>query len=506
MNNKHNLIIGAGIGGLSAAIHLAAAGHPVTVLEQNANAGGKMGLWQAGGFTWDTGPSIITMRPALEALFATAGRRLEDYLTLLPVDPLTRYFYPDGTVIDAVQNLPQMLDQIAALHPRDVEGYLAFLAHAAELHRITGDIFIYGEPPSLRDFLRVPLRDIVRVDAWRTMAQAHAHYVRSPHLRHLLGRFATYAGASPYRASAVLNVIAHVELNQGIWYPQGGIYQIARAYRRLAEELGVEIRTESRVARIDVQDGAVKGVVLASGERLPAQAVVANVDVTTVYHDLLPPEVAPARRRRLAGRAPSVSGFVLLLGVEGRHPQLAQHNIFFARDYRREFDDLFTRGIPPQEATIYVTATSKTDAEHAPPGCENWYVLVNAPPLGPGFEWSSEGPAYRDAVLAQLAAYGYDVRGRIRSERWRTPEDLRAQTGAWRGALYGHSLNNPLNALRRLPNRSPDVRGLYFTGGTTHPGGGVPMVTLSGGVAARMLLRDLATGQAAHPAPIETRP
>ena len=440
MKNERIVVIGAGIGGLSAAIHLAAAGRPVTVLEQNAGAGGKMGLWQADGFTWDTGPSIITMRPALEALFATAGRRLEDYLTLLPVDPLTRYFYPDETAIDATQNLPQMLDQIAALDPRDVEGYLAFLAHAAELHRITGDIFIYGEPPTLRDFLRVPLRDIVRVDAWRTMAQAHAHYVHSPHLRQLLGRFATYLGASPYRASAVLNTIAHVELNQGVWYPQGGIYQIARAYRRLAEELGVEIRTESRVTRIEIQDGVVLGVTLAGNERLFAQTVVANVDVTTVYHDLLPPDVAPARRKRLIQIAPSGSGFVLLLGIEGQHPELAQHNIFFARDYRREFDDLFSRGIPPQEATIYVTATSKVDPQHAPPGCENWFVMVNAPPLGPNFDWATQGQAYRDALLARLAEHGYDVRERIRSERWRTPEDLRAQTGAWRGALYGLSL------------------------------------------------------------------
>ncbi len=492
MQNEHIVVIGAGIGGLSAAIHLAAAGRPVTVLEQNTEVGGKMGLWQADGFTWDTGPSIITLRPALAALFAMAGRRLEDYLTLLPVDPLTRYFYPDGTVIDAAQSLPRMLEQVAALDPHDVEGYLAFLAHAAELHRITGELFIYGEPPTLRDFLRVPLRDILRVDAWRTMAQAHAHYVRSPHLRYLLGRFATYVGASPYRASAVLNVIAHVELNQGVWYPQGGIYQIARAYRRLAEELGVEIRTESHVTHIEVQNGAVRGVTLASGERLSAQAVVANVDVTTVYHDLLPPDIAPARHKRLTNLAPSGSGFVLLLGIEGEHPALAQHNIFFSRDYRREFDDLFVRGIPPQAATIYVTATSKVDPQHAPPGCENWFVMVNAPPLGPGFDWATQGQSYRDALLAQLAAHGYNVRERIRSERWRTPEDLRAQTGAWRGALYGLSSNNPLNALRRPHNRCPDVRGLYFAGGTTHPGGGVPMVTLSGGVAARLLLRETA--------------
>jgi phytoene desaturase len=483
------IIVGGGVGGLSAAIHLAAAGRRVRLLEQNPALGGKMGEIRAEGFRWDTGPSVITMRPVFEALFRAANRNLDDYLSLVPVEPLTRYFYPDGTVLDATRDLTRMAEQIQQIEPRDVEGYLAYLAYAARLHRLTGPAFIYGEPVSLRTFLRVPAREWRHIDGWRTMAAAIRGYVRSPHLRQLLGRFATYVGASPYLAPATLNVIAHVELTGGVWYPQGGIYAIARALERLARELGVEIRTGSRVARIEVRRGAVSGVTLASGERLAARAVIANVDVATVYESLLPPGTVPARRvRTLTQAAPSVSGFILLLGVRGLHSQLVHHNIFFCEDYAREFDDLFRRGVPPADPTIYLAITSRRDPAHAPPDGENWFILVNAPPLGPEWDWTARTREYRDAVLAALARRGLEVRDRIVVERILTPLDIERQTGARRGALYGASSNGMLSAFGRPANRAPDVRGLYFAGGTAHPGGGVPMAMLSGAAAARQVL------------------
>jgi len=484
------VIVGAGVGGLSAAVRLAAAGWRVTMLEQNPAVGGKMSQIERDGFRWDTGPSVITMRPVFEELFATVGRRLEEYLTLLPVEPLTRYFYPDGVRLDATRDLPRMAEQIAGLDERDVEGYLDFLEYAARLHRITGPVFIYNQPPTLRSFLRVSPMDMARVDAWRTMDQAIRRRVRSPHLRQLLARFATYVGANPYQAPATLSVIAHVELTGGVWYPRGGVYQIAAAMARLATELGVEIYTSTPVAGIEVRGGRAVGVLAADGRRFPADAVVANVDVTTVYEHLLPRTVGLERRLALKERETSCSGYVLLLGVEGTHPQLAHHNIFFNRDYRREFDDIFRRGIPPQDPTVYVAITGKSDPEHAPPGCENWFVLVNAPALGPAFDWENRQAAYRTLVLETLARYGLDVRSRIRVEHALTPADIRRLTGAWRGALYGVSSNQALNAFRRPHNRCPDVQGLYFVGGTTHPGGGVPMVTLSGKIVVEMIIKD----------------
>ncbi len=487
------IIIGAGIGGLSAAIRLAAAGQRVIVFEQNPLVGGKMNEIRTDGFRWDTGPSVITMRHVLEDLFTAAGRRLDDYLTLVPVEPLTRYFYLDGTVLDVTRDWPRMAEQIARLDERDVEGYLAYLAYAARLHRITGPVFIYDRPPTPSSLLRVSPADVRHVDAWRTMDAAIRGFVRSPHLRQLLGRFATYVGASPYRAPATLNVIAHVELTGGVWYPRGGIYAIARALERLARECGVEIHTGCRVEQIIVQQGAVQGVKLAGAQTVPARAVIANVDVATVYERLLPTtHTLRSPLRRLSRAEPSCSGFILLLGVEGSHLQLAHHNIFFSSDYPREFDDIFRRGQPPDDPTLYVAITSKTDAEDAPTGNENWFVLVNAPALGTAFDWVTRAASYRDHVLARLAERGLDVRQRIRSEHMLTPLDLERLTGARRGALYGLSSNNPLAAFRRPHNRARDVRGLYFAGGTAHPGGGVPMVTLSGAAAARLLLDDLA--------------
>ena len=486
------VIIGAGIGGLSAAIRLAAAGQRVVVVEQNTQVGGKMSQVAAAGFRWDTGPSVITMRHVFADLFQCAGRSLEEYLTLQPVEPLTRYFYPDGTRLDVTRDWPALAAQIAAIEPADVEGYLRFLAYAARLHAITGPVFIYDQPPSWRSILRVSPLATRKIDPWFTLDQVIRRFVRSPQLRQLLGRFATYVGASPYLAPATLGVIAHVELTGGVWYPQGGIYAIAQALLRLATELGVEIHTGQPVAAITVTNGQATGVTLADGSQLAAQAVIANVDVTTVYERLLPPTLATRKeQQRMAAIEPSCSGYVLLLGVEGEHPTLAHHNIFFAPDYRQEFADIFQGGIPPRNPTIYVAITSKSDPSHAPPGCENWFVLVNAPPVGKGFDWTREEASYRKQVFATLAAFGYPIAERVRHITALTPVDLAQRTGAWRGALYGLSSNQAMNAFRRPHNRCPLVQGLYFVGGTTHPGGGVPMVTLSGKVVAEMVLADL---------------
>jgi phytoene desaturase len=490
--NDPIVVIGAGIGGLSAAIHLTAAGHRVIVYEKNGAVGGKMRHVAAGGFEWLTGPSVITMRHVFEDLFTTAGRRMEDYVTLVPVEPLTRYFYPDGTVLDISREIDRTLDQIAALEEKDVEGYLGYLAYVAHLHCVTGPLFTYSDPPTWRDLFRVPPRDALAVDVWRTLDRSVRRYVHSPHLRQLLGRYATYAGASPYEASAAFSTAAHVELNGGVWYAEGGVYEIALALEKLARELDVEIYTGRAVERIAVEGGQARGVVLEGGERQAARAVVATVDVTTVYEHLLPREAVDQRRlTRLVNADRSCSGFVLALGVEEVHPGLAHHNIFFSSDYQREFDEIFHQGIPPSEPTIYVVITARSDPEHAPPGCENWFVLVNAPALSPRYDWMSQAAAYRNLVLARLADLGFDVRDSIRMEHILTPSNIARLTGAYRGALYGTTNNGLLAALRRPHNRCPDVHGLYFAGCTTHPGGGVPMVALSGKTAARMIIGDL---------------
>jgi phytoene desaturase len=489
------VVVGAGIGGLSAAVRLATAGATVTLLEQNAAVGGKMGearLAGAGGeFRFDTGPSVITMRHVFEDLFAAAGRRLDDYLTLLPVEPLTRYFYEDGTVLDATRDWPRMADQIAAIESRDVEGYAAYLAYAAMLHRLTGPLFIYGPRPGPTSFFRLSPLDALRLEPWLRMDAAIRRRVRSPHLRQLFGRFATYIGSSPYLAPATLGVISHVELTQGVWYPRGGIYSIAAALEGLARELGVEVRTGCRVQEIAIAKGRATGVRLEDGEVVAADAVLANVDIATLYSRLIPAGTVPdAQVQRHTEAKLSCSGFILLLGVCGEHPRLAHHNIFFSHDYPAEFAAIFDDNVPPREPTLYVAITAKSDAGDAPRGCENWFVMANAPAASPTFDWANHTREYRDLVLDRLARLGLDVRGRIIAEQAITPLDLEARTGGWRGALYGQLFDSPWVAFRRPTSRAGGVRGLYLTGGTTHPGGGVPMVMLSGKLAADAIIND----------------
>jgi len=484
MKDNPILIIGAGIGGLSAAIHLASAGRQVIIFEKNSSPGGKMSQLKTGGFTWDRGPSVITIRQVFDDLFQSAGRRLDDYLTLEPVEPITRYFYPDGSMLDTTQDLPRMLAQIQKIEPHDVEGYLSFLAYVARLHRITGPVFIYSQPPTWRSFLQVPFREWFQVDGLRTMDKAIRSYVRSPYLQQFLGRFATYVGASPFLAPATLNVIAHVELNGGVWYPRGGVYQVAAALSRLAIELGVEVHYNSPVTQIQLKDLNVTAVEIANNELIPASQVISNLDVIQTRTELLG-ESPAATERDVSG-----SGYILLLGVARQHPTLTHHNIFFSPDYSGEFQQIFKQSIPPDRPTIYAAITSKTDPSHAPPGCENWFILVNAPPLNGRTDWSVHAESYRNLLLEQLAVRGYDLRPYIQYEQILTPVDLQQETGSWRGALYGASSNNRWTAFRRPNNRANDVKGLYFVGGSVHPGGGIPMVILSGKVGAHMVLED----------------
>ncbi len=491
MAKKPIVIIGAGIGGITAAIRLRLAGKHVIILEKNAQVGGKMGQLEQDGFRWDMGPSVITMRHVFEDLFNAAGRQLEDYLELVPLEPLTRYFYPDGTVFDASGNLAKMASQIKKLDERDVPGFLKYLAYAAQIHRVTGPVFIYDHPPTLRSFRRVPITDWLKADPFRTMHGAIAHHIRSPYLRQLLGRFATYVGGSPYDAPATLNVIAHVELTGGVWYPKGGIYSIAEALHNLACELSIDIQTNCPAEEVLLENGHVTGVRMKNGGEISTHTVIANVDVTTTYRHLLPktPQVTK-RLKQLEAFEPSCSGFVLMLGVNQRNPELAHHNIFFSHDYRAEFDTIFKHKQPATDPTIYVAITSKTDPSHAPENCENWFILVNVPPVHNELEWPQIQDSYHNLVLNRLRGHGYDIQDKIMSEHILTPIELQNNTGAWRGALYGPSPNNRWTAFKRPHNRVREIPGLYFTGGTTHPGGGIPMVMLSGKVTAEMVIQD----------------
>jgi phytoene desaturase len=488
--NQPIIVVGGGLGGLAAAIRLAGRGRRVVLLEKNGRVGGKLNLIAEEGYTFDTGPSLLTMPWVLRELFAAAGRRLEDELALLPIEPACRYRWPDATRFDAYQSLPRLMQEIARLDPRDTASFFRFMAYAARIYRAVAGPFLLEPFDGLRDLLTpATLRDAWAIDPFRTVDQAVRSFFRSPHLRQVFDRYATYNGSSPYRAPATFNLIAYVEFVEGSWYLRGGMYELARALERLACELGVEIRTHCPVARIAVYGNRACGVVLEGGERLSAAAVVVNADPRYAYEALLPAEWSTATR--LARLEPSCSGFVLLLGIDRVYPELAHHTIFFSADYAAEFAAIFDKRVPAPDPTVYVCATSVSDPAHAPPGHMNLFVLVNAPALSPRVDWRSMATAYRDLVIRKLERMGLDgLEQHIHYERIITPEDLRSRYNAPGGAIYGLASNQPWTAFLRPPLRAREARGLYFVGGGTHPGGGIPLVLLSGRAVAERLLAD----------------
>ena len=518
--HKSIIIVGAGIGGLSAAIRLAAQGHAVTILERQAQVGGKLNHIEMDGFSFDTGPSLITMPYVLEDLFASAQRNLKDYLDLLPLDITCRYFYHDGLILNAWRDHARLVEEFAQLNPHDGEAFSRFLDHARNIYQAAADPFLYhslGAPLNVfRTFVRYVLQGHPHSEAqglgentstlWsrlmavlaalspQTLDSSVRGFFEDEHLRQLFDRYATYNGSSPYQVASVYSIIPYVELADGGWYPRGGIYAVAQALERLAHELGVTIETCCNVERILVEQNEAYGVVLADGRVLRNDVVIANSDVVTTHRELLSPAIRNERHvQRLELLEPSCSGFVLLLGVDKQYAQLAHHNIFFSDDYHAEFDDLFERHVPLNNPTIYVCATTRSDPTQAPPGYENLFVLVNAPYLTSKSNWKRDAPTYRDRIFDLLASYKqvdmHDIREHIVCEAILTPEDFREKYGANAGSIYGLSSNSRMAPFTRPGNKS-EIRNLYFVGGSTHPGGGVPLVMLSGKIVAELVTQD----------------
>jgi phytoene desaturase len=470
----------------------------VTLFEKNATVGGKMHRWSSGGYCFDTGPTLLTMPFVLRELFASVGRSLDDVLELVPLEPLCRYFFPDGSSLDASSDTGRMEAALQQFAPGDAGGFRRFLRHGEEIYQASAEPFLFAPFGSwnIRSLARSlrHLKAVTRLDAFRTLDRAVRSHVSDPRLQQLLNRFATYNGSSPFQAPATLAIIPAIEFGMGGWAVAGGMYEVARALERLAAECGAGIRTGCEVRRILVTHGRVTGVETADGETHAADGVVCNADAMYALEDLIPGRRRPGRDNRSI----SLAGFVLLLGIDREYGSLAHHNVFFSDDYRAEFSSMFEQGLPAASPTVYVSVASKTDPAAAPPGHSALFVLVNAPPLPRGgdgppvrWDWSRDAAAYRESVLALLEDRGLtDLRRHIRVETMITPADFRRKFNAYRGSIYGLASNSRWSAFLRPPNRSRTVRGLYFAGGSTHPGGGIPLVLLSGRIAANLVMED----------------
>ncbi len=469
------VVAGAGVGGLAAAARLAALGHDVVVCERADGPGGKAGRFEREGYAFDTGPSLLTMPWVFRDLFAATGGPLEEELELLRVEPVTRYRFADGSSVDVSADLPAALEALEAWSPGTGAAWVRFLGTCASMWRASVP-FLTGPPPwpPRRPAPGVPPpspADLLRVRPWWTLRRLAAAHTRDPRLRMVIERFATYAGADPRRAPAALAVAGYVEHAFGAWHVRGGLHEVVRALARRVEAGGGRLRYGAAVAGVEVAGRRVRGVRLHDGERLAADVVVWNGDAAVLGRLL---------GRRARPRARSVSGLALLLGLRGRTPGRAHHEIAFPADYDAEFDDVFARGRVPREPTVYESTSSVTDPGEAPPGGENLFVLVNAP--------AHADPAdVAEAEERLLDRLG--VRDRLVVRARRTPADLAAQTAAVGGAIYGAAPHGRLGTMGRPGPTVPGVRGLFRVGGTAHPGGGLPLVALSAQVVAGLVGR-----------------
>ncbi|GAA4960743.1 phytoene desaturase family protein [Actinoplanes utahensis] len=470
------VVIGAGVGGMAAALRLASAGHRVTVFERSAQPGGKLAVFERDGYRFDTGPSLLTLPQVFEEL--GLGLRPE------PLDPVVRHVFPDGVVLDSSSVHEVFLERIAtALGGNAAADWDQFWRRAARIWRASWDA-VLQQPVTAASLARMSWRlgDLAAIAPGRSLRALGRRHLRDPRLRMMLDRYATYTGTDPRRAPAALAAIPYAELTHGGWYLPGGLGTIATALHAESVAAGVRVNLGTEVAAIEA-DTAVRGVRLTSGRFVPADVVVSNVDAVSLYRDLLP---APKPLARLADR--SLAGFVLLLGVRGRTPELAHHTVFFPRDYDAEFDAIFPgpgrRARPVPDPAVFVTRAD--DPAVRPDGREAWFVLVNAPRHGSAWsavDWRRPGlaGAYADHVLDVLARRGLDVRDRLEFVETRTPADLAEAAAAPGGSIYGTA-----GGLLRPGNRGP-VDGLFLVGGSVHPGGGLPMVALSAKIVTRLI-------------------
>ena len=470
MGASRVVVVGGGVGGLAVAIRRAVAGDRVTLYERNDVVGGKLAEWRAEGHTFDIGPSLVTLPHLFDELFALAGTSIDEQLDLVRLDPQFSYRWSDGSSLVLPDDRDAAREAIEAFSPGQGAAYERFIDHGRRIWETSERTFFAGpmnHPASLMKRMRSP-RDLWRIDPLRTLHRA-ASIFDDPRLVQWAGRYATYSGSSPYRAPATLACIPWIEAGYGCWYPMGGLGALRDALGRVARSVGVEIHTGAEVTSIDTASGRVRSVRLADGGVTPTDVVIANADAEHLYRDLLG-DRRGLRRVQRAER--STSGFVVCAALTGTTEGLAHHNVWFSDDYRREFDEIAAGGFPT-DPTVYACVSSVTDPTQAPAGEENWFLLVNT---AAGIAIDADRAT--EAVFAVLERHGVDMAGRARVLATLTPADLEQRYRAPGGAIYGTSSNGRRAAFVR-PRNLTGIDGLYLVGGSSHPGGGLPLVTMS---------------------------
>jgi phytoene desaturase len=488
MHRKKIIIIGSGIAGLASAVRLAVQGFEVIVFEKNDNPGGKLGHFISNAYSFDTGPSLFTQPQNIEELFALANEPITDYFSYKTLDKTCKYFYEDGTLIDAYTNTDSFAKEMKEKTGEDENKIKTYLERSSKLYKNVAEIFLNNSLHKRKTWKQAKifkaLRSVKPKYLFKSMNSINAKSFDKMQTVQLFNRFGTYNGSNPFKMPGMFTLIPHLEHGEGIYYPKNGMVSIAKALYQLALKLGVQFHFNTAVSKIICNEGKALGVV-ANNENHLADIVVSNMDVYFTYKNLLNDE---SKSSKILKQERSSSALVFFWGIKNEFPQLQLHNIFFSKNYKAEFEHLFKLKKLYNDPTVYINITAKQEPEiHAPKGNENWFVMVNAP-ANAGQNWNEIKKQTRQNIIQKLnRILQTDIEPMIETEEILDPVLIEKNTNAYQGALYGASSNARLAAFLRHPNFSKKIRNLYFVGGTVHPGGGIPLCLKSAKIACELI-------------------
>ena len=491
-NSASVAVIGSGIAGLSAAIRLSLQGRKVVVFEKNTYTGGKITAFEKQGFRFDMGPSLFTMPQLVEELFELAGKTPKDYFQYHTHDEVCRYFWLDGKCLTLYPSVDRNVEAITTVFGKESGRRVRkYFDDARKKFELTAPFFLESSLHKAKTFLSPRVLKVVseipRLGLFSTLDDQNKRYFKEPKLVQLFNRYATYNGSSPYQTPGIMQMISHLEHGMGTHFPVGGMHAISQSLTKLAQELGVQFELSSMVEHILVEENKVQGVMVNGTERM-FDLVVCNSDIKHAYHELLPKQVR--RPKKTLAQEPSSSALIFYWGIGQTFPEMDLHNIIFSEDYKEEFDHICSNGPFWKDPTIYIHISNRLEVDDAPKGKDSWFVMVNVP-YDQGQDWEDIVRKVRRKLIERISSVlGKDIASLIETEEILTPTQIQQRTSSVGGALYGTSSNERMAAFLRHSNKSSSVKGLYFCGGSAHPGGGVPLCILSGKIAAEWIKED----------------
>ncbi len=484
------IIVGSGIAGIACSIRLALSGHQVIVIEANDYPGGKLTEIRQGAYRFDAGPSLFTMPQLVDELFELAGKHPKKHFSYFRLESSGNYFYEDGTSFSSFQDHGKLAQELSDKLGVDSKPVFSYLKRAAFRYRVCAPVFLEQSLHKAQNYFSGHVIkgaiSMFRLGLFGTMNKENEAVFRNKHLVQYFNRYATYNGSSPYKAPALLNMISHLEHNMGAFFPANGMFDITQSLFMLAKDCGVDFIFNTSVEQIVVQENKVSGV-LAQGKWYDADLVISNADISTTYHKLLKTHKPPLKTLR---QERSSSALIFYWGIKHAFANLDLHNIFFSSNYESEFDHLFHKKTIFSDPTVYINITSKYKPDDAPAGCENWFVMINVPGNS-GQDWDLLIKTARKNIIDKLnRMLKTDIEPLIEVEDILDPRLIESRTSSSAGALYGSSSNNRFAAFLRHKNFSSNIKGLYFCGGSVHPGGGIPLALYSAKIVAGLIQKD----------------